>query len=121
MSSKIDYESEEAEVRAIWIAVKKARDWKITSLEVESDALFVVQRLQQRNYNGTWRTDALLKDIASWVLAFDFISFAFAPRNCNRVAHELAQWGKQNQTEMYWSTPPFWLLHALGGDMTSVS
>ncbi|OVA18902.1 Ribonuclease H domain [Macleaya cordata] len=34
--------AEEAEVRAIWIAVKKARDWKITSLEVESDALFVV-------------------------------------------------------------------------------
>ncbi|OVA19644.1 Ribonuclease H domain [Macleaya cordata] len=110
------YSAEEAEIRAIWTAMKQAMERKITALEIESDAKVVVEQLKRKNYCGAWNTDALLKDIEVWSLSFEKLSFNYVPRVCNRVAHELAQWGKNSTTDMFWGTPPVWLLPVLRGD-----
>ncbi|OVA12759.1 Ribonuclease H domain [Macleaya cordata] len=107
--------AEEAEIRAIWIAVKKAKEQNYRNVEIEGDAKAVLEQLRKGDFNGTWSTDAFLKDIKLWTPYFENIVFTFIPRTCNIVANDLAQWGKNNQTTMYWSSPPIWLLPALGG------
>jgi hypothetical protein len=41
-----------------------------------------------------------IKDLAS--SSFSSVSFAFAPRSCNEVAHKLATKGLQNVRHFYW-------------------
>ncbi|OVA01252.1 Reverse transcriptase zinc-binding domain [Macleaya cordata] len=110
--------AEEAEIRAIWIAMKKAVELGIKTLEIEGDAAVVVEQLQRRNYRGSWNTEAFLRDIEVWSTNFEKLSFNYCPRLCNSVAHELAQWAKNSQYSMFWASPPMWLIPALGRDHT---
>ncbi|OVA09939.1 hypothetical protein BVC80_1751g98 [Macleaya cordata] len=108
--------AEEAEIRAIWAANRRAIDLKIPKLMVESDAEVVITQLQRKVYEGPWNTDALLKDIGNWCSCFEGISFCFVSRNYNGVAHDLAQWGKNSCMDMFWSTSPVWLIPSLERD-----
>ncbi|OVA01227.1 Reverse transcriptase zinc-binding domain [Macleaya cordata] len=112
--------AEETEVRAIWRAIREALDLKVEKVMVESDAMVVVNQLQRRDFSGCWNTDAYFKDIELWCNNFLATAFNFVPRNCNQPAHAIAQWGKNNELDMFWRYPPVWLLPALGGDHTTV-
>ncbi|OVA01250.1 Ribonuclease H domain [Macleaya cordata] len=67
--------AEEAEIRAIWIVVKKAKEQNYRNVEIEGDAKAVLEQLRKGDFNGTWSTDAFLKDIKSWTPYFENIVF----------------------------------------------
>ncbi|OVA14707.1 Reverse transcriptase zinc-binding domain [Macleaya cordata] len=108
--------AEEAEVRCIWSAVKKAWEMKYRKVMIESDAAVVINQINDGNFGGRWNTYALLQDINNWRLKFDEISFKFIQRSCNGTAHDIAQWGKNSMLNMCWANPPIWLMASLGRD-----
>ncbi|OVA10490.1 Reverse transcriptase zinc-binding domain [Macleaya cordata] len=111
--------AEEAEIRGIWLAVKKAWEMNYKKVLIESDVEVVIDQINAGNFAGTWSTDALLQDIKNWKSNFENISFRFVPRCCNSVAHDLAHWGKTTMLDMFWASPPIWLMPALGRDAPS--
>ncbi|OVA10971.1 hypothetical protein BVC80_1345g16 [Macleaya cordata] len=111
--------AKETEIRAIWYAIKRARELKIKHLIIESDAKEVIDGLKQNLFVGDWSTDAYLKDIGDWRSSFDQLIFSFRNRNCNETAHVIAQWASQNYASMFWSTAPVWLGPYLDKDANS--
>jgi hypothetical protein len=59
----------------------------------ESDSKILVNALQTRSYDLS-EIGVLVRDIRSvYIGSFDSYEFSYCPRECNRVAHELAQFG----------------------------
>ncbi|OVA05767.1 Reverse transcriptase zinc-binding domain [Macleaya cordata] len=88
--------AEETEVRAIWTAMRKARELKVKKLLIESDAAFLVDQLNRKEFCGVWNTDAYFKDIQDWWIEFEDVKFVYIPRTCNLVAHDTAAWAKNS-------------------------
>ncbi|XP_026378336.1 uncharacterized protein LOC113272753 [Papaver somniferum] len=108
--------AEEAEARAIWEALKKAVEQKLTHIIIESDAQNLINQFSVGLFDGDTMTDVIFKDIQFFSSSQGACLFVFQPRICNFVAHELAHWAKTNNSTMYWSTPPIWLLPIVEGD-----
>ncbi|XP_026428366.1 uncharacterized protein LOC113324237 [Papaver somniferum] len=108
--------AEEAEARAIWAVLKKALEERLTHIIIESDAKSLIDQFSARNFEGNSCTDAIFKDIQFFSSKLVACIFTFQPRYCNSVVHELAQWAKNNNSTMYWSTPPVWLLPTVEED-----
>ncbi|XP_026436572.1 uncharacterized protein LOC113334560 [Papaver somniferum] len=107
---------EEAEARSIWAVLKKALEQQLTHIIVESDAKNLIDQFSSGQFDGDSRTDAIFKDIQFFSSKLVSCIFNFQPRVCDYVAHKLAQWVKTNNTSMYWSVPPVWLLPTVEGD-----
>ncbi|XP_026435161.1 uncharacterized protein LOC113332876 [Papaver somniferum] len=110
------HSAEEPEARAIWAVLKKALEQQLTHIIIESDAKSLVDQFSAGNFDGDSRTDVIFKDIHLCSLKLTACIFSFQPRYCNSVAHELALWAKTNNSTMYWSTPPIWLLPTVEED-----
>ncbi|OVA06083.1 hypothetical protein BVC80_1127g3 [Macleaya cordata] len=87
---------------------------KIQKVVMESDATIVVEKINKRDFNGLWNTDALLKDIEIWIRKFQTITIKYIPRSCNITANELALWGKNSMMDMFRSIPLVWLRSIIG-------
>ncbi|XP_026384162.1 uncharacterized protein LOC113279707 [Papaver somniferum] len=110
------HSAEEDEARAIWAVLKKAVEQQLTHIIVESDAKSLIEQFSAGMFDENSRTDVIFKDIQFFSSKFVACIFNFQPRVCNSVAHELAQWEKINNTSMYWSVPPVWLLPTVERD-----
>ncbi|XP_026459146.1 uncharacterized protein LOC113359780 [Papaver somniferum] len=110
------FSAEEAEARAIWAVLKKALEQRLTHIIIGSDAKSLIDQFSARNFEGNSRTNAIFKDIQFFSSKLVACIFTFQPRCCNSVAHELAQWAKNNNSTMHWSTPPVWLLPTVEED-----
>ncbi|XP_026452163.1 uncharacterized protein LOC113352568 [Papaver somniferum] len=97
------HSAEEAEARAIWAFLKKVVEQHLSHIIVESDAKALIDQFSAGNFDGDSKTDAIFKDILFFSSKLSACIFSFQPRSCNSVAHELAQWKKQNNSSMYWS------------------
>ncbi|XP_026383955.1 uncharacterized protein LOC113279475 [Papaver somniferum] len=108
--------AEEAEARAIWAVLKKSFEQQLTHIIIESDAKSLLDQFSAGNLDGDSRTDAIFKDIHFFSSKLTAFTLSFQPRYCNSVAHELALWEKTNNSTMYWSTPPVWILPTIEED-----
>ncbi|XP_026450955.1 uncharacterized protein LOC113351120 [Papaver somniferum] len=90
--------AEEAKIRTIKEAMKKSWERKYQQLVIEGDAEGVIQRINQRDFCGNLRTQAVLSDIEFLISKFKKILLTFVNRIYNRVAHRVAQWAKKNHT-----------------------
>ena len=80
-----------AELKAIFFGLKFAIDCGLRAVIVEGDSLSAIQMIC--SLHGSLSLEgSLVEDIKIFAAFFDKISFIFAPRKCNRVAHELAKW-----------------------------
>ncbi|XP_026397107.1 uncharacterized protein LOC113291833 [Papaver somniferum] len=107
---------EEAEARAIWEALQKVVEKKLTHLIIESDAQSLINQFSASVFDGNSRTNAIFKDIQFFSSKFVACLFIFQPHTCNFVAHELALWAKTNNPTMYRYVPPIWLMPFVDGD-----
>ncbi|XP_026399379.1 uncharacterized protein LOC113295242 [Papaver somniferum] len=108
--------AEEAEAKAIWEVLKKSMEQKFIHIIIKSDAKDLIDQFSTGVFDEDSRTDAIFKDIQFFSSSLVTCIFTFQPRICNYVAHELAQWAKSNNSSMYWSVPPIWLLPTVEGD-----
>nr|GMD59832.1 uncharacterized protein LOC109184133 isoform X1 [Ipomoea batatas] len=82
-------QSREAEVISIREALKWIKGMNIDHVQVETDVLLVIQRLN--NYNLISSFDLVLEDIRKLANDFNCISFHFVKRSVNLAAHLLAK------------------------------
>ncbi|XP_026417071.1 uncharacterized protein LOC113312538 [Papaver somniferum] len=108
--------AEQAEARAIWAALKKVVEKKLTHLIIESDAQSLINQFSAGLFDGNSKTDVIFKDIQFFSSSLVACLFNFQPRTCNSVAHELALWDKTNNSAMYWSVSLIWLTLFVEGD-----
>ncbi|XP_026458966.1 uncharacterized protein LOC113359571 [Papaver somniferum] len=110
------HSAEEAEARAIWAVLKKDVEQHLSHIIVESDAKALIEQFSAGIFDGDSRTDTIFKDILFFSSKLSACIVSFQPRSCNYVAHELSQWAKQNNSSMYWSKPPVWILPTVDED-----
>ena len=79
------------EAQALLFALHLAYEVCFITVKVEIDCLSIVKALNSPN-RGLAPLDLLIEDIRQFALNFQFISFAFVPRQCNNVAHVISQW-----------------------------
>ncbi|XP_026459794.1 uncharacterized protein LOC113360503 [Papaver somniferum] len=108
--------AEEAEARDIWAALKKNVEQNLTHLIIESDAHILTNKFSADLFDGDSRTDAIFKDVQFFSSSLIACLFTFQPCICNSVANELALWAKTNNSIMYWSVSPIWMMSIVDGD-----
>jgi ribonuclease HI len=83
----------QAETEACAAAVEGAVALGLHRVIFESDSKILVNALQTRSYDLS-EIGVLVRDIRNvYIGSFDSHEFSYCPRECNRVAHELAQFG----------------------------
>ncbi|XP_056692267.1 uncharacterized protein [Spinacia oleracea] len=79
----------QAEAEALRFGLQYAYDAGFRSLEVESDNQALV-KLVQAHEHSRMHMHVIVEDIVTLPNAFEFCSFIFLSRNCNKVAHSIA-------------------------------
>lgn len=88
---------EVAELEAVLKAMQLAISFGWTKVCVESDALTVINSLSNGDKSSLhWSANFLFKDILSLVSSLNLVSFDWAPRKANRVAHTTSKWAAKN-------------------------
>ena len=97
MSLNGQYPSLETEVIALEKGVLLAKEMELQQIMLETDALTVVQSLLAGDKEGD--LGHLLQGISDTLNSFSCWQIKHLKRNCNRVAHELAQLAKCTSTK----------------------
>lgn len=94
----------QAEVAACAAALEAAACWGMTNVQVELDFQVLVKALQGTEADLA-AEGLLLKEIHEYArMNFNRVSFSFAPRACNKLAHELAAFGARRPVDReFWS------------------
>uniref|UniRef100_A0A803Q1F8 Reverse transcriptase domain-containing protein n=1 Tax=Cannabis sativa TaxID=3483 RepID=A0A803Q1F8_CANSA len=91
-----------AETMAIRLALKIAEKWSLQKVCISSDNQVVIQALTGNARSNTdW--GHLVVDCLLARKSFQNLSFIFSPKNCNKVAHCLAKWGRLCQVSEVWT------------------
>lgn len=100
------YPSLETEVIALEKGVLLAKEMELQQIMSETDALTVVQSLFVGDKEGD--LGPLLQGISDTLNSFSSWQMKHLKRDCNRVAHELAQLAKCTGTKQVWKgvSPP---------------
>src|SRR5207244_3650516 len=94
-------DAKHAEAQACSAAVGEAVSLGLSRVIFESGSLTLVNAINTGSHDLS-SIGVLIKEIRSLCLAsFDCFSFVFCKRNCNKVAHELAQYGCQASVPVF--------------------
>ena len=106
-SLPVHYPTELTEFFALEHGVLLAQEMNISRVIFESDASSVISAVSQACFGGV--AGHLVQSIHSAKSVFSCCSFVHVRRDCNRAAHELAQYAKWNQASNLWRGvgPPF--------------
>ncbi|KAF4372921.1 hypothetical protein G4B88_018086 [Cannabis sativa] len=92
-----------AETMAIRLALKLAETRSLQNMCIASDSQTVVKALTgNTRINTDW--GLLVDDCILASKRFHNLSFIFSPRNCKKVAHCLANWGRLYHVTGVWTT-----------------
>nr|GMD88119.1 uncharacterized protein LOC109155154 [Ipomoea batatas] len=102
------------------IAIREALSWLksrcMDNIQIESDALLVVEGI--KNSNGCTYLDLILSDIRCLALNFHSLCFVFAKRSTNKAAHLLARDALLIADRKEWGvSPPSFLFDVLCTDL----
>nr|GMD98846.1 uncharacterized protein LOC109177106 [Ipomoea batatas] len=98
------YHPKLAEAISIREALKWSKEKGYNALQIESNALLVIQGLKNAAYDSYF--DLVLEDIRVLANEFDDISFSFVKRSANTVAHLIAREAVFNADCRAWDTTP---------------
>nr|GMD20329.1 uncharacterized protein LOC109155154 [Ipomoea batatas] len=98
------YNAKEAEALAVREALSWIKELNIDHVQVETDALLVIQGLQKNSCISSF--DLILEDIHKLASHFRCISFMFAKRSANSTAHLLAREAVFKVDCIVWATTP---------------
>ncbi|XP_021817260.1 uncharacterized protein LOC110759503 [Prunus avium] len=83
---------------------------------VESDSQVAIKMVKGEMAMDI-EVDSILFDIQTAIREFQEVIFIFAPRSCNKSAHEVATFACRVGGSYYWDfVPPDWLFNTLAGD-----
>jgi ribonuclease HI len=87
----------QAEARACEEAAHAASEWGVTHVLIESDSQNLVRAMQSTEFDRA-PEGIIYRDLRLYMqLSFNSFEFTFAPRTCNKIAHELAAYGASRQ------------------------
>ncbi|KAL3628348.1 hypothetical protein CASFOL_027394 [Castilleja foliolosa] len=93
------HDSTTAECLAIMDACMIAQDLGIKSAQFESDCLNAITFINGSSENSYWPSQPVVDSIKRYWTGWPSWNFFFAPRGCNKAAHELAKWATLNLFE----------------------
>ncbi|KAL5546402.1 hypothetical protein UlMin_006089 [Ulmus minor] len=111
----------QAEVWAIKLGLKLAKDQGISNLHVYSDSLGEIQKLNDPippiNEDGF-----VFQDIRALNISLSVLSFSHMPRSCNSVAHTLARHVFNLSNSYFWTSLlcPSWLSQIVLADLSAI-
>nr|GMD88427.1 uncharacterized protein LOC109155154 [Ipomoea batatas] len=109
------YNAKEAEAIAVREALSWIKELNIDYVQVETDALLVIQGLQKNSCVSSF--DLILEDIHKLASHFLCISFMFAKRSANSAAHLLAREAVFIADCIVWvTTPPLCLYDIISSE-----
>ncbi|KAF4352161.1 hypothetical protein F8388_010521 [Cannabis sativa] len=92
-----------AESLAIRSGLKLEDRWSLSTICISSDCQSVIHALNGDNHSITdW--GLMVKDCIKAKENFNFVSFLFSPRQCNKVANCLATWARLFKTSKVWTS-----------------
>ncbi|KAK9985835.1 hypothetical protein SO802_030786 [Lithocarpus litseifolius] len=105
------YSVTETEALAVECGVLLARDMELSHIIIESDALAAIQGILAAETEGS--LGHVYQGILSILSSFSSWSIKHVKRDYNRVAHELAQFARKNETSQVWKGSSFPIVQQL--------
>ncbi|XP_019197196.1 PREDICTED: uncharacterized protein LOC109191080 [Ipomoea nil] len=106
----------EAEAMAIREALSWIKREGITHLQIESDALEIIQSLKQNDEDSS--CDLILLDIKDLLRSIHHVAISYVSRTANVVAHSLAREACSMSVRQEWiSVPPSFIVNELYSDL----
>nr|GMD23989.1 uncharacterized protein LOC109191080 [Ipomoea batatas] len=106
----------EAEAMAVREALSWIKDHGYSQVEVETDALQIIQSLKQSVDDSSF--DLILLDVKDLLLSFTDVAISHVSRTANRVAHSLAREACSMSVRQEWtSVPPSFIVDDLYFDL----
>lgn len=110
---------EMAELAAAEWAVSLASSKGWSTVEIEGDAAVVIDALNNKKVRS-FHSQIMVDNIRSLLSSFQSISFSFCSRDCNSVAHRLAQRASHNICNRVWIySSPIWISDLVCLDLLS--
>jgi ribonuclease HI len=89
----------QAEALACAEALQAAMEWGMVDFSIETDSLNLVSALKGTDFDLA-PEGVLFRDIKSFIrLNFGTLEIDYAPRTCNKVAHQLAAYGARHELD----------------------
>lgn len=113
--------AEEAELLACCEGLKIVAEWLPMPVILESDCATVIARLQAKGEERS-RWTFLLRETKAMMTFIQEVKLAHCNRDCNRVAHELAQLAKQSGHSAVWrDSAPSCIMQTLQQDCIPIT
>ncbi|XP_019157659.1 PREDICTED: uncharacterized protein LOC109154289 [Ipomoea nil] len=113
---KCTFNSKETEAMAVREALTWIKSHGINFVQAKTDALQVVQRLDQTVGDSSF--DLILFDIKHFLLSVDQVAISHVSRTANTITHRLAREACSMSVRKEWTTiPPSFIVNALYFDL----
>nr|GMD52496.1 uncharacterized protein LOC109191080 [Ipomoea batatas] len=110
------FSPKEAEAMAIREALSWTKRHGVSKIQVESDALQIVQSLKLSSYDSSF--DLVILDIKDMLRSLHHVDISHVSRTANSVAHSLAREACSMSVPQEWnSIPPSFIVNALYSDL----